>query len=94
MVSEVQDHFGRIDGLVNNAGRSYLGPVEEVDVDKYADIFRLNTLGPFVAMQEVIPIMRRQGGGSIVNVSSAPASYVVPDIGAYASTKAALTTLR
>src|SRR5712691_8987444 len=63
MVSDVHDHYGRIDGLVNNAGRSYLGPVEEVDVDNYADVFRLNTLGPFVAMQEVIPIMRAQGGG-------------------------------
>jgi len=93
MVSDVHDHYGRIDGLVNCAGRSYLGPVEEVDVEKYAGIFRLNTLGPFVAMQEVIPIMRRQGGGSIVNVSSPPVSYVVPDIGAYASTKAALTSL-
>lgn len=93
MVSDVHDHYGRIDGLVNNAGRSYLGPVEEVDVEGYADIFRLNTLGPFVAMQEVIPIMRRQGGGSIVNVSAPQAGYVVPNLGAYASTKAALTTL-
>jgi NAD(P)-dependent dehydrogenase (short-subunit alcohol dehydrogenase family) len=93
MVSDVHDHYGRIDGLVNNAGRSYLGPVEEVDVESYADIFRLNTLGPFVAMQEVIPIMRMQGGGSIVNVSAPPAGYVVPNIGAYASTKAALTVL-
>ena len=93
MVSDGHEHYGRIDGLVNCAGRSYLGPVEEVDVESYTDIFKLNTLGPFVAMQEVIPIMRRQGGGSIVNVSSTPASYVVPYIGAYQSTKAALTTL-
>jgi short-subunit dehydrogenase len=93
MVSDVHDHYGRIDGLVNCAGRSYLGPVEEVDVESYADIFRLNVLGPFVAMQEVVPIMRRQGRGSIVNVSSPPASYVVPNIGAYSSTKSALTSL-
>ena len=93
MVSDVHDHYGRIDGLVNNAGRSYLGPVEEVDAENYADVFRLNTLGPFVAMQEVIPIMRAQGGGSIVNVSAPRAGYVVPNIGAYASTKAALTAL-
>jgi len=93
MVSDVHDHYGRIDGLVNNAGRSYLGPVEEVDVENYADVFRLNTLGPFVAMQEVIPIMRAQGGGSIVNVSAPRTGYVVPNLGAYASSKAALTTL-
>lgn len=93
MVSDVHDHYGQVDGLVNCAGRSYLGPIEEVDVESYLDIFRLNTLGPFVAMQEVIPIMRRQGGGSIVNVSAAPSGYIVPDIGAYASTKSALTTL-
>ena len=93
MVSDVHDHYGRIDGLVNNAGRSYLGPVEEVDVENFTDVFRLNTLGPFVAMQEVIPIMRRQGGGSIVNVSAPRAGYVVPNLGAYASSKAALTTL-
>ena len=90
MVRRAEDHFGRIDVLVNNAGRGYDAPVEKIDVDAFRHIFDLNVIGPLVAMQQVIPVMRKQGGGSIVNVSSGTALMYLEDMGAYSSTKRAL----
>ena len=72
-VQVVHAHYGRIDGLVNNAGRSYAASVEEIDTALFEEIFRLNVLGPIVAMQAVIPPMRQPGGGSIVNINSGTA---------------------
>src|SRR6185436_14767770 len=52
--------------------------------------FHLNVLGPIVAIQSVIPILRRQGGGSIVNINSGTAFMTVPQYGVYSSSKRAL----
>lgn len=79
-VQKVHQHYGRIDGLVNNAGRSYAATVEEIEPKLFDEIFHLNVLGPIVAMQAVIPIMRSQGAGSIVNVNSGTAFMTIPPI--------------
>jgi short-subunit dehydrogenase len=89
-VRGVHRHYGRIDGLVNNAGRSYAASVEEIDPAVFDEIFHLNVLGPIVAMQAVIPLMRAQGGGSIVNVNSGTAFMTVPQYSVYSSSKRAL----
>jgi NAD(P)-dependent dehydrogenase (short-subunit alcohol dehydrogenase family) len=89
-VRTVHQHYGRVDGLVNNAGRSYAATVEEIDPMLFDEIFHLNVLGPIVAMQSVIPLMRAQGGGSIVNVNSGTAFMAVPQYGVYSSSKRAL----
>jgi NAD(P)-dependent dehydrogenase (short-subunit alcohol dehydrogenase family) len=89
-VDAVHRHYGRIDGLVNNAGRSYAAAVEEIDPALFDEIFHLNVLGPIVAMQAVIPRMRAQGGGSIVNVNSGTAFMTVPQYSVYTSSKRAL----
>lgn len=89
-VREVYGHFGRIDGLINNAGRSYAASVEKIDPVLFDEIFHLNVLGPIVAMQAVIPIMRGQGAGSIVNINSGTAFMVIPEYGVYSSSKRAL----
>jgi NAD(P)-dependent dehydrogenase (short-subunit alcohol dehydrogenase family) len=89
-VAEIGRHYGRVDGLVNNAGRSYAASVEEIDPVLFDEIFHLNVLGPIVAMQSVIPIFRRQGGGSIVNINSGTAFMTVPQYGVYSSSKRAL----
>ena len=60
-VRALHQHYGRVDGLVNNAGRSYAASVEEIDPALFDEIFHLNVLGPIVAMQAVIPLMRAQG---------------------------------
>ena len=70
MVEAVVEHYGRIDVLVNNAGRALRAPVSDVKIADFQNIIDLNLYGPLSAMQAVIPHMRKQGGGSIVNVSS------------------------
>jgi NAD(P)-dependent dehydrogenase (short-subunit alcohol dehydrogenase family) len=89
-IGAVQEHYGRLDGLVNNAGRSYAAAVEEIDPAVFDEIFHLNVLGPIVAMQAVIPMMRAQGGGSIVNINSGTAFMTVPQYSVYSSSKRAL----
>jgi short-subunit dehydrogenase len=89
-ISAVHQHFGRVDGLVNNAGRSYAAAIEEIDPALFDEIFHLNVLGPIVAMQAVIPLMRAQGGGSIVNINSGTAFMTIPGYSVYSASKRAL----
>ena len=90
MVTKVVEKFAGIDILVNNAGRGYDSPAELIDLKEYRKIFDLNVVGPLAAMQAVIPVMRKRGGGSIVNISSGTALMYIPEMGAYSSTKRAL----
>jgi len=90
MIEAVREHFGRIDILINNAGQGYGSPVEKIDLEKFRYIFDLNVIGPLAAMQAVIPIMREQGGGMIVNISSGTSLMYLPNVGAYSATKRAL----
>ena len=89
-MSRIHRHYGRVDGLVNNAGRSYAAAVEEIDPALFDEIFHLNVLGPIVAMQSVIPLMRAQGGGSIVNINSGTSFMAVPQYSVYSASKRAL----
>jgi short-subunit dehydrogenase len=89
-VAGIDHHYGRVDGLVNNAGRGYAASIEEIDPAVFDEIFHLNVLGPIVAMQSVIPILRRQGAGSIVNINSGTAFMTIPQYGVYSSSKRAL----
>ncbi len=93
MVKQAYEHFGRIDILVNNAGRGYDVPVEKTDIEIFHYLFDLDVVGPLVAMKEVIPLMRRQGGGTIVNVSSGTALMYLPDNGPYSALKRALAQI-
>ena len=90
-IADIDRHYGRIDGLINNAGRSYAASVEEIDPAVFDEIFHLNVLGPIVAMQSVIPVYRRQGGGSIVNVNSGTTFMIIPKYSVYSSSKRALS---
>jgi len=90
MVHAVQDHYGRIDGLVNNAGRAYEATIEQIEPEVFEEIFRLNVLAPIVAMQAVIPVMRAQGSGTIVNINSGTAFMKIPGYAVYSSSKRAL----
>ncbi|MBV9762759.1 MAG: SDR family oxidoreductase [Acidobacteriaceae bacterium] len=89
-IGAVHKHYGRVDGLINNAGRSYAASIEEIDPVLFDEIFHLNVLGPIVAMQAVIPVMRAQSGGSIVNINSGTAFMTIPQYGVYSSSKRAL----
>lgn len=93
MVKAAFKHYGRIDILINNAGQGYDSAVEDIETDKFQHIFDLTLIGPVTAIQQVIPIMRRQGGGAIVNISSGLAKMDLPNMSPYASLKAALAKL-
>ena len=92
-VEKTVQKFGKIDVLINNAGQGYDASVENTDVKILRQIFELDFVGPLVAMQEVIPIMRGQGGGVIVNISSGTALMALPNMSAYSSIKRALVGL-
>lgn len=89
-ITNAHSHFGRLDGLVNNAGQGYGARLEEIDPELFEQIFRLNVLAPIVAMQAVIPLMRSAGGGAIVNVNSGTAFMTIPGYGVYSASKRAL----
>ncbi len=69
-VGEALDRFGRIDVVVNNAGRTQVGAVEETTNDELRALFELHFLAPAALTRAVLPIMRRQGGGAIVQMSA------------------------
>jgi short-subunit dehydrogenase len=89
-INDVHDHYGRLDGLINNAGRGYGAPVEKIDPVAFTEIFTLNVLAPIVGMQTVIPIMRAAGAGVIINVNSGTSFMTIPDYSVYSASKRAL----
>jgi short-subunit dehydrogenase len=93
MVDKVLVKFGRIDILINNAGRGMLCPLESIDIKEYRKLLDLNVVGPLVAMQASIPIMRKQGGGTIVNISSGTTLMYASGLSGYSATKRALNGL-
>ncbi len=90
MVKKVFDHYGSIDILVNNAGVGYYASIEDTKIENLKKVFDLNVVGPLVAMQSVIPIMKKQGGGIIINISSGTALMYIPNMSVYSSSKRAL----
>jgi short-subunit dehydrogenase len=93
LVEQTIKKFGRIDVLVNNAGQGLRAEVSDINMDEYRTIMEVNVFGVLSAMQAVIPHMRAQGGGMILNVSSLVSKNYFPGLGAYASTKYALNAL-
>ena len=86
-VEQAIAHLGRIDVLVNNAGYGLIGTIEETTERDARAIVDTNLLGPLWLSQAVIPIMRDQGGGHIVQISSVGAVGTMPTLGLYNATK-------
>jgi NADP-dependent 3-hydroxy acid dehydrogenase YdfG len=93
MVAQTKQYYGRIDVLINNAGQGMYVPIEQANLQHYRSVFELNVISVIGVMQAVIPIMRAQGGGVIVNISSGLAKTIVPGTGPYTSTKYALNAI-
>jgi NAD(P)-dependent dehydrogenase (short-subunit alcohol dehydrogenase family) len=92
-VAETIEHFGRIDVLVNNAGRTQVGAVEETTDEELRFLFDLHFFAPAALTKAVLPQMRKQGSGWIVQMSSTGGQITAPGFGAYCATKFALEGL-
>jgi 3alpha(or 20beta)-hydroxysteroid dehydrogenase len=89
-VALAEQRFGRLDGLVNNAGISRAGSIEAMPLDDYLEVVNVNQVGCFLGMQAAIPALRRAGGGSIVNISSIAGLRGVAGMAAYCASKFAI----
>lgn len=83
----------KIDILINNAGYGYLGLIEETPIEDFIKIYNTNVLGTIRMIQAVVPIMRKQGQGLIINFSSINGIVPFPLFSIYSSTKFAIETL-
>ena len=85
--------FGRVDIWVNNAGFGLNDSIEKTDMTQLRRMFDTNFFGTMECMQAIIPIMRRQGGGDIVNISSVSGHIATPYMGGYGATKHAMQAI-
>lgn len=90
LVRAALDRHGRIDGLVNNAGAGLLKLLVDIDPEEFSQLLQLNLVSALAMTQAVLPAMRSQGGGRIVNVSSGSIRVPAPTVAAYAASKAGL----
>jgi NAD(P)-dependent dehydrogenase (short-subunit alcohol dehydrogenase family) len=93
LVRAAVDQFGRVDALINNVGILIMTSLLETTVDDFDRLMRVNCLSHLIAIQQVVPEMRRIGAGSIVNVASVGALVALPQVSAYCASKSAVLGL-
>lgn len=86
-VNEAHSYFGRLDIVINNAGYSLVGTIEESAADDVRAMYETNVFGALAVIQAVLPLMRKQGGGHILGTSSNLGHVTLPVIGYYSSSK-------
>ena len=86
-VNKAHQHFGKLDIVLNNAGYSLVGTIEEASADEIRALYETNILGPVSVIQAALPILREQGFGHILGTSSNLGHFTLPVIGYYSSSK-------
>jgi NAD(P)-dependent dehydrogenase (short-subunit alcohol dehydrogenase family) len=92
-INKIIAENGRIDVLINNAGHGLFSPIEDITLDQVKEQFETNFFGVVRLVKEVLPVMRKQRNGIIVNVSSGAGRVAIPVSSAYVATKFALEGL-
>ncbi|HEU5425320.1 MAG TPA: SDR family oxidoreductase [Actinocrinis sp.] len=92
-VKRAHEHFGRLDVVVNNAGYGMFGTVEETTEQQVRDQMETNFFGALWVTQAALPLLRAQGGGHIVQISSVGGVTAFPNLGVYNASKWALEAL-
>ncbi|WP_270181353.1 SDR family NAD(P)-dependent oxidoreductase [Alkalihalobacillus sp. CinArs1] len=92
-MAELEEKFGKLDALVNNAGVLKRKAFQEITVEDYQELINVNQLGVFLGMQAVLPLMEKQQKGSIINNVSISAFAPIGKSTAYAATKAAVVAM-
>lgn len=87
VVEQAHSYFGRLDIVLNNAGYSLVGTIEEGSADEIRALYETNVLGPVAVIQAALPLLRKQGSGHILGVSSNLGHVTLPVIGYYCSSK-------
>jgi len=90
LVEATVEHFGRLDVVVNNAGRAIVGAAEEVTDAQLRDLMDLHLFGPAALVRAALPVMRAQGSGTIVQMSSQGGRTSFPGVSTYSASKFAL----
>jgi 3-oxoacyl-[acyl-carrier protein] reductase len=93
LVADVIERFGRIDGLVNNAGKTQVGPFLEIEPALWDEVIRTDLTAAFRTIRAVLPSMVERGSGSIVNIASRLGQMGVTETAAYSAAKAGLIGL-
>ncbi len=89
-VKIIEKKHGRLDVLINNAGAGITGPIEEIPEEEILKNFTTNYFGPVNVTKAVLPLMRKQGSGMIINITSIAGYMGLPYRGIYSASKAAL----
>src|SRR3972149_3038369 len=89
-VNSAVSAFGRLDILINNAEIAYLGMLEDMPIEEIETLWAVNMMGPIYATQAAIPLIRKQGGGHIINVASVAGKRGGPGSSVYCATKFAM----
>jgi NADP-dependent 3-hydroxy acid dehydrogenase YdfG len=86
-VAQAQANFGQLDIVLNNAGYSLVGTIEEASAEEVKAMYETNVFGALAVIQAALPLLRKQGGGHILGTSSNLGHVTMPVIGYYCSTK-------
>ncbi len=93
VIKTIESIFGSLDILVNNAGINKPTDFDQITEEDWDEIMGVNLKGPFICCQEALPLLKRDGGGSIINIGSVSGQYGGPRTAHYAASKAGLISL-